>query len=157
MVDILNSLPDFCEDCPYMNLVFKESTAVGLAEYTCKRLDICKRVFNKGRSESKSCSTCKHREQDINREPCASCWRSWKKPNREPAEATEHMKNEDVNKTCSTCKHVEDAYEKCCSVCYDYHYWEPTLEEATEHMKNEDVTGKEVKVFLDGQWVKERR
>lgn len=114
MVEILNSLPDFCKDCPYMNLVFKESTADGLAEYTCKRLDICERVFNKGRAESKTCSTCKHREQDINGEPCASCWKSWKKPNWEPAE--------------------------------------PTLKEATEKMKGEfDVTGKDVKVFMEGR------
>lgn len=89
MIDILNSLPDFCENCPYMNLAFKESTAVGLAEYTCKRLDICKRVFNKGRAATnKTCPTCKHREQDIIKEPCTSCWKSYSKPDWEPAEPT---------------------------------------------------------------------
>ena len=46
MVEILNDLPDFCENCPYIELTHYETLGRGKVAYTCKRIHKCRRVYD---------------------------------------------------------------------------------------------------------------
>lgn len=54
MIEIINDLHNFCEDCPYTHLVFKEKLGSGVNVYTCKFLHICEGVYNKVKREIES-------------------------------------------------------------------------------------------------------
>jgi len=46
MIDILNELPDFCENCPFIELYCNETLGSGKRAYSCKQLNRCKKVYN---------------------------------------------------------------------------------------------------------------
>lgn len=48
MIEILNDLPAFCEDCPHVCLIFKERLGSGKVGFTCKHLHHCSMVYEKG-------------------------------------------------------------------------------------------------------------
>lgn len=41
MIEILNDLKEYCEDCPYMTLSHSETLGSGKLSYTCKYKRIC--------------------------------------------------------------------------------------------------------------------
>ncbi len=45
MINILNNLEDFCENCPYMRLRLNEHLGSGLVGYSCVNLNSCIRVY----------------------------------------------------------------------------------------------------------------
>ena len=47
MIEILNNLPDYCEDCPYIALYNSEILGSGRFAYSCKHLCQCMRLYTK--------------------------------------------------------------------------------------------------------------
>ena len=47
MINILNDLKEYCEDCPYMNLIHCETLGSGKLAYTCKYKRICEHCVEK--------------------------------------------------------------------------------------------------------------
>lgn len=45
MIKILNDLPNFCEDCPYLQLYHIETLASGRCAYSCRQLRQCLRLL----------------------------------------------------------------------------------------------------------------
>ena len=51
MIEILNTLKDYCKDCEYMNLKCNEFLGSGRTSYCCRYKDICDRIYNKLKDE----------------------------------------------------------------------------------------------------------
>ena len=47
MVEILNTLKDYCKDCEYMNLKCAENLGSGRTAYKCRYENICDRLYKK--------------------------------------------------------------------------------------------------------------
>ena len=45
MIRILNELPSFCEDCPYISLIVCERLGSGALAYSCNHISKCYRVY----------------------------------------------------------------------------------------------------------------
>lgn len=46
MVKILNELPSFCEDCPYISLRVCERLGSGALAYSCNHIGMCYRIYD---------------------------------------------------------------------------------------------------------------